>query len=420
MINIADNMNLNQNEIQNARIHILGAAPSSPVEGQFYYDAVRKKIGFWNGSIWVYDTVVYFQDQAPCSWSFVNGKYLLNIANVTSNANGLMIATDKIKLDNANDKAVANTIMQRDINASVTANVVTANRVSGLALPQQGSDAVNLDYLNAKLRGIERKPNCRAATIGNIALTGLQTIDGISVVAGDKVLVWQQTNGIENGIYTVSATAWTRAEWLPNGVNASSVTTIVSEGNVNKDTEFMCLSNKGLDVVGISPLQWDVQNSAGKDTAGKGMKLEARRFNIYSQNAAIVVNEDDIQFNYDSKMFTVGVGGLSIADAGIDIRFLAANVADQKTIVGGKGTPLSVQGYTYIANTTVVRTATILASLGGGATTSLANPFGINATCVIYDNTTNQRLWVGEVVSATDFKIIMNGLVRQCRVVMQG
>jgi phage-related tail fiber protein len=53
-----------------------------------------------------------------------------------------------------------------------------------------------------------------AATTEDITLYGLQTIDGISVVAEDRVLVKNQTLGAENGIYTVQDTAWVRSpDW---------------------------------------------------------------------------------------------------------------------------------------------------------------------------------------------------------------
>jgi hypothetical protein len=52
---------------------------------------------------------------------------------------------------------------------------------------------------------------CRAATTGNITLSGLQTIDGVVLVDGDRVLVKDQTDGVENGIYTADSGGWDRA-----------------------------------------------------------------------------------------------------------------------------------------------------------------------------------------------------------------
>ena len=58
------------------------------------------------------------------------------------------------------------------------------------------------------------KVACTAATTANITLSGTQTIDGVAVVADDRVLVKSQTDGIENGIYDVKATAWARSpDW---------------------------------------------------------------------------------------------------------------------------------------------------------------------------------------------------------------
>lgn len=55
------------------------------------------------------------------------------------------------------------------------------------------------------------KAPCRVATTANIALTGTQTIDGVAVVAEDRVLVKDQTDASENGIYICKATGWQRA-----------------------------------------------------------------------------------------------------------------------------------------------------------------------------------------------------------------
>lgn len=52
------------------------------------------------------------------------------------------------------------------------------------------------------------------ATTGNITLSGEQTVDGVAVVTDDRVLVKNQTDGTENGIYIVNSSSWTRApDW---------------------------------------------------------------------------------------------------------------------------------------------------------------------------------------------------------------
>lgn len=69
--------------------------------------------------------------------------------------------------------------------------------------------------LTARLGGarstLAYKAPCRVGSVSNISLTGTQTIDGVAVVAEDRVLVMGQTDQTENGVYTVKATAWQRA-----------------------------------------------------------------------------------------------------------------------------------------------------------------------------------------------------------------
>ncbi len=55
------------------------------------------------------------------------------------------------------------------------------------------------------------KEPVRAATTGNITLSGLQTIDGVALVSGDRVLVRAQSTATQNGIYTAASGSWTRA-----------------------------------------------------------------------------------------------------------------------------------------------------------------------------------------------------------------
>jgi len=59
--------------------------------------------------------------------------------------------------------------------------------------------------------GLAMKAPCRSVALTNITLSGVQTVGGVAVVTKDRVLVMGQTDPIENGIYNVSASAWTRA-----------------------------------------------------------------------------------------------------------------------------------------------------------------------------------------------------------------
>ena len=63
----------------------------------------------------------------------------------------------------------------------------------------------------------EKQP-CRAATTGNITLSGTQTVDGVTLAGGERVLVRAQSDAKQNGIYIYQPnTDWQRAaDWDGN------------------------------------------------------------------------------------------------------------------------------------------------------------------------------------------------------------
>ena len=75
----------------------------------------------------------------------------------------------------------------------------------------------------------------KAATSGNITLSGEQTIDGISCVTDDRVLVKDQTDGSENGIYSVDTSSWTRTPDFDGALDVVQGTSVlVNQGTANK------------------------------------------------------------------------------------------------------------------------------------------------------------------------------------------
>lgn len=92
-----------------------------------------------------------------------------------------------------------------------------------------------------RLRGVRSsqaiKVPCRVATTANITLSGEQTIDGVAVVDGDRVLVKDQNSGAENGIYRASTGNWTRApDWDGSGDVVTGTLVLVNSGTTNAYT----------------------------------------------------------------------------------------------------------------------------------------------------------------------------------------
>lgn len=78
------------------------------------------------------------------------------------------------------------------------------------------------------------KAPCRAATTAAITLSGEQTIDGVAIVSGDRVLVKNQASGVDNGIYIASTGGWSRALDFDGSRDARNGTLVfVTSGSTN-------------------------------------------------------------------------------------------------------------------------------------------------------------------------------------------
>ena len=99
------------------------------------------------------------------------------------------------------------------------------------------------------------KAPCRAATTANITLSGTQTIDGIAIVADDRVLVKDQTDTTENGIYVAAASTWSRAADFDGARDMVDGTQVyVNLGTTNTNTYWKFTSSTNPHVFDTSTL----------------------------------------------------------------------------------------------------------------------------------------------------------------------
>lgn len=105
------------------------------------------------------------------------------------------------------------------------------------------------DRLDGSIAGVAAKAPVRVATTANITLSGTQTIDGVAVVADDRVLVKNQTTTTENGIYRASATAWVREPDFNGARDVVTGTLIyVNSGTLNGGYFFRVTSSNPVDI----------------------------------------------------------------------------------------------------------------------------------------------------------------------------
>ena len=144
--------------------------------------------------------------------------------------------------------------------------------------PSGANDIVNYLALQSYAVGISWKAPVTAATTANITLSGAQTIDTVSVVAGDTVLVKNQTNTAQNGIYQVNAGAWTYATGCTTWEQYVSALVFVEYG-AQAGSAWYCTAQSG-GTLGVTAMTWSNFSAAANYTAGTGLTLSGFQFSI--------------------------------------------------------------------------------------------------------------------------------------------
>jgi len=189
--------------------------------------------------------------------------------------------------------------------AAPTASVsMNSQTITNLADPTNAQDAATKSYVDAARAGLDVKQSARAATTANITLSGTQTVDGVSLIAGDRVLVKDQSTGANNGIYVVAAGAWSRASDADSSSEVGpGLFCFVEEGTANSDSGWVC-TNDGTVTLGTTALTFAQFSGAGQITAGAGLTKSGNTLDVGTASTArIVVNADSID------LATVGTAG---------------------------------------------------------------------------------------------------------------
>ncbi len=166
----------------------------------------------------------------------------------------------------------------------------------------------------------------RAATTTNITLSAPQTIDGVSVIAGDRVLVKDQSTALANGIYVVAAGAWARATDADSSAKIpAGIFTFVEEGTANADTGWVLTTNNPI-TLGTTPLAFTQFSGAGQVTAGGGLTKTGNSLDV-GAGTGIQVNADDVALTGQALAFH------NLAISRIVAR-TAANTVAARTLTG--------------------------------------------------------------------------------------
>jgi len=213
--------------------------------------------------------------------------------------NTTQIATTQYVLSTRHDQLVPP-------NASVSWN---NQKITNLLDPTATQDAATKGYVDNIAQGLDAKASVRSMTNAQTTLSGVQSIDAVSNVAGDRVLLIGQTTQAQNGVYIMASGAWTRATDLDTWNELVSAYVWVEEGNSFKDTGWLCTVDQG-GTLGTTAVTWVQFSGAGQITAGAGLTKTGNTIDVVGTTNRIAVAADsiDIDSNYagQSSITTLG------------------------------------------------------------------------------------------------------------------
>jgi hypothetical protein len=244
---------------------------------------------------------------------------------VTINAKGLATAGSQASLT--------------DLSAPTASFGFGNQLLTNLADPVNDQDAATKFYVDSVAQGLDVKASVVAATTANITLSGAQTIDGQSIVAGNRVLVKEQTNAAENGIYVASNTSWSRSADANTWDELVSAYTFVEQGSTYADSGWVCTVNAG-GTLGTTPVTWSQFSGAGTYQAGTGLTLTGNTFSI--TNTAVTA----ASYGSASKTLTATVNaqGQLTALADTNIAITVSQVTDAGTMATQNANNVAITG----------------------------------------------------------------------------
>jgi len=195
-----------------------------------------------------------------------------------------------------------------------------SQKITGLADPTADADAANKGYVDGVAQGLDVKDSVVVATTGNVvgfttAFANGQSIDGVTLQTGDRILIKNQTSAATNGIYNVNASgAPSRATDMATGANAAGAFVFVEKGTVNAENGFVCTSDTGSAVVGTNNLTFAQFSGAGQIIAGDGLDKSGNELSVdLKANGGLVIESTELAVKLDASSIT---GTLAIGDGG--------------------------------------------------------------------------------------------------------
>lgn len=287
------NLDLVQNQILNGRFESVASDPSTNnFEGRMIYNSTEDTIKVYTGSAWrkmihAVQSAGTYTDAITVTES--NGTISIQLNLADTDSAGLLSSDFWNLLNGATSDATVSTLAKRDANGNLK-----------VAEPTDPAHAATKAYVDAARSGLDVKQSVRAATTGPLTIaTDLEagdTLDTtVTLVAGDRVLVKNQSSAAENGIYVVqtSGAAVRATDFDSTAEVTPGAFTFVEEGTVNADSGWVLTTN-GTITVGTTELAFAQFSGAGSITAGNGLTKTGNTIDVVGTADRITANADSI------------------------------------------------------------------------------------------------------------------------------
>jgi len=193
-------------------------------------------------------------------------------------------------------------------------------RLTSLGAPTTGSDAATKTYVDSVAEGMKPKQAVRAATTANINLASDlengDTLDGVTLATGNRILVKDQTDAEDNGIYIVVASgAATRSTDFDSlspidEINGSSVA--VQEGTANAGKIFVQTGTVA--TLGTDDINFVFFNSVSGLVGGDGITVSGSNISVDHDGNGLTFTANQLALELDGSTLTKGGSGLKLSD----------------------------------------------------------------------------------------------------------
>jgi len=243
--------------------------------------------------------------------------------------------------------------------------------------PTGNTDIANKFYVDQIAQGLSPKQAVKCGTTTSITLSGLQTIDGYTTLAGDRVLVKNQSTSSQNGIYNASASAWTRSADMDVWAEVPGAYTVILNGGQAQTAWVSTSSDTG--TINVTPITFVQFSGNGTYYAGTGLTLTSNTFSITNTG----VTAASVGSASKTLTATVNAQGQLTALADTNIAIAATQITsgtiDSARISG------SYTGITGVGTLTVGtwNASTITVPYGGTGATTLSGYIKGNGTAAL-------------------------------------